>query len=211
MPLQTMFSDEDLRYGVWHNKEGDSFFQNNLKLYEQEHQEISDFRSKKKSEWLCSRFLLDLLADHRLSGACLKDTFGKPFIDGSNDHISISHTFDFTAAIVSHKVCGIDLQVIVPKILYLGPRFISKSELSIIPEGNNLLYYHVIWGAKEAMYKCYGKKELDFKSHLQTDKFYFQQDGFYFNGTIIKGDFKRKYTLYCKQIDQMILVYALEE
>ncbi len=211
MPLHTLIADTDLRYGVWHNEEGDRFFLDNLSLYEQEHQEVSKLKTRKKSEWLCSRFLLDKVTGHRINGACLKDTFGKPYIDGSRDFISISHTFDFTAVIVSHKVCGIDLQVMVSKIIYIGPRFISKLEMSFIPENNKLPYYHVIWGAKEAMYKCFGKKELDFKAHLMVDEFSYEKNGFCFSGSLKKGELFKKYRLYCKQIDQMILVYAIED
>ncbi len=211
MPEVQIITDNDVRYGVWQNVESDDFFLNNLKLYNLEQQEVAALKARKKSEWLCSRYLLDQVTDHRLSGACLKDTFGKPYIDGSQDFISISHTFDFTAVIVSRKVCGIDLQVMVPKILTIGPRYISDREMTFIPENNKLHYYHVIWGAKEAMYKCYGTKELDFKNQLVIHDFYYFHDGFYFNGEIIKGSFKTKYKLFCKQIDQMILVYATEK
>lgn len=45
-----------------------------------------------------------------------------------------------------------------PKIIAIGPRFINENELKYIPQNNKLYYFHVIWGAKEAMYKCHGKR-----------------------------------------------------
>ncbi|MBK8518470.1 MAG: hypothetical protein IPL55_19945 [Saprospiraceae bacterium] len=211
MPLICKLTGLDtVRLGVWQNVEGDQYFFDHLDLYIPEREEVDHLKTRKKSEWLCSRYLLYQVAGHGLRGACLKDQYGKPFIHGSDEFISISHTFNYTAVIVSRKVCGIDLQVIVPKIIPIGVRFINSIELSFIPDDNKLSYYHVIWGAKEAMYKCYGKRELDFRTHIRVGNFIFDKDGFEFEGEVKKGDYQKNYKIYGRQIDQMILVYALE-
>ena len=211
MPLLHNYTNTlNLRYGIWHNTEGDDFFEKKLELFVEEKQEVSILKGRKKSEWLCSRYLLELVADHKLRSACIKDKYGKPYLKDGSEFISISHTFDYTGVIVSQYVCGIDIQVIVPKIIVIAPRFISVEEFKNIPENNNLPYIHVNWGAKEAMYKCYGKKELDFRKNIFVEPFTFDPEGFVFYGQIRKGTFIKKYSLYARQIENMILVYAIE-
>jgi phosphopantetheinyl transferase len=212
MPLIYHTSEANiLQFGVWHNTEGDDFFLNGLPLYDAEYQQITSLASRKKREWLCSRYLLyQLVPSHDLRGACLKDGFGKPFIEGSDLHISISHTSEYTAAIVSQHICGIDIQVIVNKIVAIGSRFIAMEEFSYVPPDNKIIYYHVIWGAKEAMYKCYGRKELDFRKHMTVHAFEFDKEGFIFKGEIHTNDFRCEYNLYCRQLQNMMLVYAYE-
>jgi 4'-phosphopantetheinyl transferase len=211
MPLLfTKNENDSLRYSIWHNTEGDDFFLDRLDLSNVELDELSQLRSRKKSEWLCSRYLLTIAADHEIRGACLKDEFGKPYIEGADEFISISHTFNYTAVIISKYVCGIDIQVVVPKIIAIGPRFISENEIKFIPENNKLYYFHVIWGAKEAMYKCHGKKELDFRRHLIVSPFDFDPLGFTFEGMLLKDGLIKLYTLYAELTDNIVTIHAIE-
>ncbi|MFZ1457975.1 MAG: 4'-phosphopantetheinyl transferase superfamily protein [Saprospiraceae bacterium] len=211
MPLILIKNENGLfRYGIWHHIEADDFFLERLNLSRAEEAELQNLKARKKSEWLCSRYLLTIVADHVMRGACLKDEYGKPYIEGSDENISISHTFDYTAVIISKKVCGIDIQVVVPKIIAIGPRFINENELKYIPQNNKLYYFHVIWGAKEAMYKCHGKKELDFKKHLEVSPFDFSQNCFRFEGRLHKDDCIVKYSLYAELNEKIMTVYAIE-
>lgn len=211
MPLIYINHQNDtFRYGIWQNTETDDFFLKKLKLAEAETNELSSLKARKKSEWLCSRYLLMQVADHDIRGACLKDQYGKPYIEGSKDKISISHTFDYTGAIIGQRNCGIDIQVIVPKIIAIAPRFINEKEQNFISENNKLHYFHVIWGAKEAMYKCHGKKELDFRKHIQVNEFEFCSSGMEFFGEIRKDNFNKNYMLHAQLFNDIMIVYANE-
>lgn len=197
-------------YGVWQNQETDAYFLSGMELFEAEIQELNQLGVRKKSEWLCSRYLLHQLTGTSLRGPCLKDTFGKPYIEGSARFISISHTSDFTAAIVHDQAVGIDIQRIVEKIIRIAPKFVNALEMEFIPADNHVLYSHVIWGAKEAIYKAYGRKALDFKQHMTISPFVFNADGFYFKGALKKDGYYQNYHLFCRQTEQIILVYAVE-
>ncbi|MFZ1751291.1 MAG: 4'-phosphopantetheinyl transferase superfamily protein [Saprospiraceae bacterium] len=197
-------------YGMWHNIEGDAFFLDNMSLFDEEIQEISLLKGRKKSEWLSSRYLLHVLTDMDVRGACVKDEFGKPYIKGMNYFISISHTSDYTVAIGSYLPAGIDIQVIVPKIERIAHRFISAEEFDYIPDEQKIFYYHAIWGAKESLYKAYGKKELDFKRNIFVKSFVFEPKGFFFKGTVQKDEYYMDFTLFCKQFQNLILVYAIQ-
>lgn len=194
---------------IWHVTESDSFFLENLSLYEEEILEISTLGKRKKSEWLSSRYLLHLLSERQTRGACKKDEYGKPYLDGSNYNISISHTEDYVAVIASPYSVGIDIQTITPKIEKIAPKFINDTEASSIPKSKNLWYCHTIWSAKEAMYKAYGKKEVNFKHDMIILPFEFKPEGFFFEGYFTKKNHLQKYQLYCEKIENLIFVYGL--
>lgn len=196
--------------GVWKTTEDDAFFENSMDFYTEELEELTLLKARKRSEWLSSRYLLHLLSERDIRGACLKDEYGKPYLKNSEYHISVSHSDDYTAVIGSPVVCGIDIQKIVSKIGRIARRFISDEEWEYIPEADALLYYHVLWGAKEAMYKCYGKKSLIFKENILVKPFNFCSEGFFLEGKVIKDNYNENYTLFCRQIDQLVLVYALQ-
>jgi len=195
-------------YGLWHTSEPDEYFLENMEIYSDERAEFDKLKSSKRSEWLSSRYLLHLLSQRSIRGACKKDEYGKPYLENSPYFISISHSADYTAVIASSKLVGIDIQVITPKIERIISRFAKESEYA---QYNSLLHYHVIWGAKEAMYKAYGKKSLDFKKNMHVESFDYKSEGFFFRGYVEKGEIFQNYTLFCRQFQDLILVYAIEE
>ena len=61
------------------------------------------------------------------------------------------------------------------------------------------------------MYKAYGRKELDFKKHMYVSSFNYDPNGFVFEGFVKKDDFLKKYTLFCHTLNDLILVYAIQQ
>jgi 4'-phosphopantetheinyl transferase len=198
--------------GIWKVEEDDQFFQNGLYLFFEELQELSVLKGRKRTEWLSSRYLLHQLSNVTDRYPCLKDPFGKPYFKDYNRFISLSHSSEYTAAMISDSPCGIDVQVIVPKISRIVSKFIRDDEFAFIPEtANDILYYHAIWGAKEAMYKAYGKRGLDFKNDMKVSSFEIQQVNFNFTGNVTKGNFNENYQIYAQNFNSIILVYAVQE
>jgi 4'-phosphopantetheinyl transferase len=197
--------------GVWKNEEEDIFFAERLSLFPEEEEEVSILKNRKKTEWLSSRHLLHLLSERSQRGACLKDKYGKPYLQNSSYHISMSHTADYTAVIGSPISVGVDIQVIVPKIERIAPKFVSPKESFANVQTNHLETLHAIWGAKESMYKAYGRRELDFKGHMEVHPFTYDPDGFTFSGLVKKDNFFEKYSLFCHPFEQLILVYAIQQ
>jgi len=199
------------KLGVWKVEENDSFFQDQLQITDVEQNELDFLGIRKRKEWFSSRYLLHLLSEREIRGACLKDAFGKPYLENSNHHISISHSADFTAVIASTSVVGIDIQRIVAKIERIAPKFISDVEARCVINPHQIACMHTIWGAKESMYKAYGKKELDFRKHIFVQPFEYDANSFVFEGIVKKDDFLEKYTLFCHTINDLILVYAIQQ
>jgi phosphopantetheinyl transferase len=92
----------------------------------------------------------------------LYNTHGKPFLREQRIHISLSHSGEFAAAIVSdHSPVGIDIEKEGPRILRVAERFMTPGELENA-RGEHFrekLYIH--WCAKEAVYKMLGDPDLN--------------------------------------------------
>jgi len=136
-------------------------------LFESEKYILSQLSPRKKSEWLASQELLFRVAKLPNRAECLYDDFGKPHLKGIDKDISISHSERWCSVIVSDISCGVDIQVYRDTVQRISNRFLSDIELTEIEKKNNKLHYlHVYWGAKECIYKAYGKRKLEFRSHI---------------------------------------------
>ena len=211
MPLILLDNhSNECELGIWRITEEPEYFSSKLDLFEEEKEELLLLSNRKKIEWLSSRFLLHSMSGRSLRGRIIKDRYGKPFIDNSDHHISISHSRDLAAVIASKRVVGIDIQYIVPKILRIGERFISQKEISTIPKGEEILYHHIFWGGKECLFKAYGKGNVDFRKDLEIKDIEKKEGEYQAIGIINKQDFKRNYRLYINDCKDYILVYAVE-
>lgn len=93
------------------------------------------------------------------------DNNGKPHLkDGK--HISITHSFNFSAVIVSDLIVGIDIEKQRDKISVIAHKFIDY-EFDYL--NNKAEDYKkkltVIWCVKESLYKLYATPGLSFKQH----------------------------------------------
>jgi len=210
MPL--LFSQKEGKetvIAVWEMKEDNSHFLDRLPISEQNKIALEAMREYRKSEWLSSRYLLSLLLGPDDYSLLKKSDKGKPYIEGKDLHISLSHSQNFSAAIVSNRPVGIDIQYQETKITKLAHKFVSAQEAEWITEEESLHYYHTFWGIKESMYKAYGLKELDFKKHLHIYPFKIYGLVQEFKGHVRKDDIFQLYNLYSRKIKDCHLNYCL--
>ncbi len=139
-----------------------------LLLYPPELRQLSDIKGRRRVEWLAVRQLVHQMSGREIRGAFVKDEHGKPHLDKSAWHISISHSQALAAAIASPRLCGIDIQFIVPKITRLAHKFLCPSEVDSIRPDTELDQLHFYWCAKEALYKAHGRRKLDFIDHIKV-------------------------------------------
>jgi len=102
------------------------------------------------------------------------DAFGKPHLKDKN-YLSISHSFTFTAIIIyKKKPVGIDVEKQRDKIVKIAHKFTPIEEYNTIANHEALVSkLTVVWGAKESLYKIYGKKKLRFLHHIFIEDFSF--------------------------------------
>ena len=103
------------------------------------------------------------------------DEFGKPHLkDGS--YISITHSFTFTAIIISKKQpVGIDVEKQRDKIVKIAHKFTPIEEYyTLTSEEARVRKLTIVWGAKESLYKLYSQEGLSFLKHIDVADFDFE-------------------------------------
>lgn len=132
----------------------------------------------------------------------------KPFLAGENLHISISHSHDRLVIIVNqNESTGVDIELLRDKVKNIQHKFLNAAELSFA--NNDTEKLTVLWAAKEAIYKAYGLKEVEFKENISIEPYKENENTFF--GSINARGFKRKYLLSRQKTDDYILVFILNE
>ena len=105
------------------------------------------------------------------------DEFGKPHLkDGK--YISITHSFTFSGLIISDTLhVGIDIEKQRDKILKIAHKFTPVEEYKTIANHDALISkLTIVWGAKESLYKIYGKKKIRFLENIYVEDFNFSDE-----------------------------------
>ncbi len=162
---------------------------------------IETKNQQRLKQWLAVRLLLCNFFD---GVTIFYDDLGKPHLD--NDwFISISHSNEFVAISINEKTdCGIDIEKISEKVERIKHKFLNPSDLKTVTSLTDLSIY---WGAKEALYKYYGKKEVLFIENLFIEEFSENKNSF--KGKIKMLDFKKEIPMTWEKIEDFILVYTL--
>jgi phosphopantetheinyl transferase len=199
--------------GLWRIEESEEVLRKSLHLHTEEIKQLDGIKGEgRRREFLAARNLLHQMSGRKDRGALIKDEFGKPHLENSPLHISISHTEDLSAAVAHPFNCGIDVQVFVNKIARLAPRFMNEAELNHLTDANRLIFQHLIWGAKEAMYKAYGRREIDFREHLFVELTGIPLESGTTKGYLVKDELKKVYELDYRIFDgNYMLVVAVED
>ncbi len=212
MPL---FLQEQLKpegeLGLWRIEEPEAWFLRRLDLAPEESEQFSRIKGRRRVEWLAVRQLVHTMSGRESRGAFLKDEHGKPHLEGSPFEISISHSWNMAAAIAAPYSVGIDIQVLVPRIERLAHRYMRPEEIASLQGGNRIEQLHIYWGAKEALYKAYGRRALDFSTHIHVHPFIYRPEGGLFTGEVQKEEFHRFYELHYQMEGNYMLVYGLEQ
>jgi len=189
-----------------------AYFMEHFDLTDKQREEISTMNARRKKELLASRYLLEqAFKIDDIWERFYKDDFGKPHIRDYNRFISLSHSNTYCAAISHAETVGIDIQKHVEKISRIQHKFVSEKEALFLSNEptERIMQLHIIWGAKESLYKAYGKKELDFRKHLQLDPFSVQQKSGSLSGSVIKNEYEKTFQIHYEVLHDYYLVYAV--
>ena len=136
------------------------------------------------------------------------DTNGKPHLkDGKQ--ISITHSFNFSAVIVSDAIIGIDIEKQRDKITVIAHKFIDY-EFDYLNDSNAdyIKKLTAIWCIKESLYKLYATPGLSFKKHCLVIPFNIKDDK-----TIAWIDYKAKkhrYNIQFLEFEGFTCAFAIE-
>lgn len=150
---------------------------------------------KRKKEFLSSRLLLEQLNPNAI---ITYNDFGAPELD-SGKYISISHSKEMVAIIISEQKVGLDIEQISEKALRLAAKFISAKNQSNLTKEKATL----IWCCKEAIFKWHQTGGVDFIKDIIIPSFILEEKG------QIKIQFKNKeLNLNYQKINNHYLVYV---
>jgi len=189
---------------VWEITESKEDLLSNLSLNQRSKDRISGMRSELHQRgYLSVRYLLKEL------GYTDQDLFytedGKPHLkDGK--HISITHSFTFSAIAVSRHEIGVDIEKNREKIIKIGNKFVAD-EYDFMAEENLVEFLTVVWGAKESLFKIHPDGGLLFKHHLPIEPFKLKDKKT--KGWIKKDNFYEVYQIYFESFKGFTLVYAV--
>lgn len=169
--------------------------------------DIPFFRNPARlAEWLAVRVLFSELGVRQ---RIVYDDSGKPHLEGEGFYVSISHSKEYVAVIVSkeHKV-GIDIEKTGDRIFKVSHKFVSDTERKWISEEFEMEQLYVIWGAKECAFKIFGLGAIDFRDHLEVQPFDFKELG----ATTLrftKDENSTEYRIFYQYLNDVLITYAI--
>ena len=134
---------------------------------------------------------------------------GKPHLkDGKN--ISITHSYNFSAIIVSSKNIGIDMELQREKVITIADKFLEPEFAYLDPMHleEYMLKLIVLWGVKEAVYKMISRNGLSFKQHIEV--FDFDMNDRKGTAAVKFEEIDAQYPFFFEEIEGFTLVYCLE-
>ncbi|MBD1394038.1 4'-phosphopantetheinyl transferase family protein [Mucilaginibacter glaciei] len=198
--------DDDTEFALWRIEETAEELYKQLQLDDAEKAFTKQLsKSKRYLHWLGTRVLLRkmLRTDEYID--CKIDAHGKPYLVSLPYHISLSHSFDYAAVMISKSgQVGIDIEQIKEKVERIAHKFMRPEEQAFIDQQHKIDHLYVCWCAKESVYKCYGQKEVSFADNIFLQPFDYANEGA-LQATLDKDTINFNFTVnYLKYEDYMI-------
>lgn len=141
------------------------------------HKQLEDYNidhlnhERRRSQFLAGRLLVHTLLP-ALQECVQSDEHKRPFLKSESHQISIAHWRDY-AVVLCHpnKRVGVDVEGFQEKVQLLKRKFLNPEELAWIDTKNEIEHLTKCWSAKEAIYKYWGKRKLDFRQHMKLHPF----------------------------------------
>ena len=193
--------DNDTEFAIWKIEEKADDLYNQLQLNEQEKAFVERLsHGKRHLHWLGTRVLLRKMLDTNEYIDCQVDGHGKPYLVDLPYHISLSHSFDYAAVMISKtRPVGIDIEQVKEKVERIAHKFMRPAEMAFINDQHKIQQLYVCWCSKEAVYKCYGQKEVSFADNISLEPFNFSKEGVvnaHLNKDIVSLDYRVDYLQY---------------
>jgi len=175
-------------------------------------EDIKRFQShtdgERSKHWLYSRVLLREMLCTTKFIELQADEFGKPYLVNFPQKLSISHSGDMVAVMLSDYNCGMDIQLMKPNIERVAHKFINEEEWKYVQEETRLFDMYLIWCGKEALYKYYGRKNLAFKENLFLYPFTWNEEGTT-QGHIERNEYFKQLNINWKVIEDYLLAWVV--
>jgi phosphopantetheinyl transferase len=212
MPLSREFSlGEEINAGIWHITESLEELRLFVSLSEEENRLFQTYtHEQRRKQWLAYRAVIRHLVPEEFSSHLTYDEHGKPALVSAPGFISVSHAGSYASAVYSRKSpVGIDIEELRDRIVRVKERFLSPGELKEIETNHRLDKLYIHWGAKEALYKLYGRSDVDFKNDIYLHPFDYlcDMDGIC-TATMTTPEYTRDFRIHYKKLGEYMLTVA---
>jgi 4'-phosphopantetheinyl transferase len=110
---------------------------------------------------------------------------------------------------ISDLSCGIDIQQYTNTVSRISSRFLTASDMANAEKHSNpIAYMHVLWGAKECLYKAYGKRKIGFREHIFIR--FLDWENNKGSGEIIYEDIHLSYDIQFRLLPETAWVFCVE-
>lgn len=135
------------------------------------------------------------------------DDQGKPHLN-NDKYISITHSFQYAAIIISDEEVGIDIEKQRDKIIRIAHKFTPIEEYRTIANDDALVRkLTIVWCAKESLYKSFAEKGVSFLQHIDVNDFDLDNDKT--TASVTYGDRVGTYDVSFLEFDGFTCAYAL--
>lgn len=208
MPIYYQQNINDFtQLAVWKIEETESFFTQKVTVQQQV------THPHKRLQHLAGRFLLPFLyPDFPSELIQIADT-RKPYLPNEAYHFSISHCGDYAAAIVSStQRVGVDVEMVTHRVSKIRHKFLHVSELEnwnieSLEEQEKFRTLTLLWSAKEAIFKWWGRGDIDFSDCMQVEAADLKPSGI-LTAIFRKDDFIASLQLHYRLTNELSLVWV---
>ena len=213
MPLhKVVYLSNNAKLYLWKITEDFDTLFNEVPLKDSSLKRLKDMKSESHQKgFLAVRMLLKHLdyTDFDL----YYDEFGKPHIKPQGCsikevEISISHSNDFSAVVISEQKVGLDLEQLKEKTLKIAPRFMDVSHLDNLSQDEKIKKATVVWGIKECIFKIKNEKGISFPNHIFEDDFSFEDKKA--TATLRFNDKEENFNIQFDAVEDYIFVCAFQ-
>jgi phosphopantetheine--protein transferase-like protein len=203
--------DDQTSLGIWKIEETAAELYEQLQLKDHETDYLEKLNNGRRSlHWLSTRVLLRKMLNTQEYIDCQVDAHGKPYLVNSPYYISLSHSFDYAAVMVSEGCrVGIDIELIKDKIGRVAKKFMKPSELAFMDPSQTVEHLYACWCAKEAVYKLQGKRNVSFLDNIEIAPFQYNGKGS-FTVSLNSDHSNQKFIVRYEKFHDYMLGYSAE-
>ncbi|MDD4107974.1 MAG: 4'-phosphopantetheinyl transferase superfamily protein [Prolixibacteraceae bacterium] len=211
MALSSIIKTHTGTIGLWEMTEPVNTLYSKFKFTAEEKREFSTLRNeRRKREFLAVRLLLESVL--KCKTEIKYKSSGKPELPGKNLNISISHSGQIAAVLISESNTGIDVEDINRDISPAARRFLSDRELDYLHKHKNENAMRIIyWSAKEAIFKCLSAENISFRTDIMINPFESDENSGNFTGIVKKEEKIYNFSLSYFFFKNNVVVYCVLE
>ena len=193
--------------GVWKIEEDLDSLSQKVTLCDDEKKKLKSFKSvRRKFEFLSVRALLTELTGNTANIVYNKNN--KPFLKDGSKFISISHSNQLTAILLSvNEKVGVDLEYMSSNIATIALKFMNVKEQIIKDPVNRLYHLYLHWCAKEALYKICDKEITSIRKDISIETFKVHDSG-EMTGSIHTDKINESFKLHYIKYDNYAIVWT---